>query len=70
MTCNVAGADKTVRFIVGGAALLSGFLAPLETTWKVVLFAVAGVAFVTATVGFCPLNKLLGVDTCKKAGSS
>jgi len=58
--------DKTARYVVGAGALGVGLLAPLDTTWKVVAFIVAGIAFVTATVGFCPLNKLLGINTCGK----
>ena len=70
MECNVGGTDKTIRYLIGAGALATGLLAPLETGWKAALLLVAGIAFLTATVGFCPLNKLLGVDTCKKAGSS
>ncbi len=65
MKCNVGGADKTIRYIVGAVALGVGLLAPLDTHWKIAASVVAAIAFVTATVGFCPLNNILGVNTCK-----
>ena len=29
------------------------------------LFVVAAIALVTALVGFCPLNKVLGLNSCR-----
>lgn len=67
MKCNVGGVDRTLR-IVGGVMLgiLALFL-PVELGWRIVLGVLAVIALVTATVRFCPLNALLGLNTCSDA---
>jgi hypothetical protein len=66
MKCNVGGWDKTFRLIVGILALGIGIFAPVAPIWHVVAYVVAGIAFLTALIGFCPLNALLGIDTCAR----
>lgn len=68
MTCNGGGMDKTIRLLIGAAALVVGLLAPLDMVWKVVLFVVAAIALLTASVGYCPLNALLGINSCQTRG--
>lgn len=64
MKCNVGGADRALRFIIGGAALVAGFA--LESLgWKIAAFVIAGLALLTAVVRFCTFNALLGVNTCR-----
>lgn len=65
MKSNVGGIDRTLRIIVGIALLLVGLAAPLEMTWRIVALAVAAIALVTAFVRFCPINAMLGINTCK-----
>ena len=65
MNRNVGGADKGVRIALGLGLLAAGLLLSVETTVQVVLFVLAGIALVTGLVGFCPLNRLLGINTCK-----
>jgi type IV secretory pathway TrbD component len=65
MKCNVGGADKILRIIIGGAALAAAiflFAAPL---WKIAAFVVAAIAIGTALISYCPLNALIGLNTCK-----
>lgn len=64
MKSNVGGADRTVRIIVGIALLLVGLVAPLEMTWRIVALVIAAIALVTAFVRFCPINAMLGINTC------
>lgn len=66
MTCNVGGKDKTVRIILGIALLGVAFLASVSSTIQIVLVVVAAIALVSAFVGFCPLNQMLGINTCGK----
>jgi hypothetical protein len=66
LDCNVGGADKTLRIIIGIALVAFVVLAQVDTLWKVIAGVAAAIALVTAFVGFCPLNRLIGVDTCKK----
>ena len=65
MTCNVGGADKTIRIIVGIGAVAVGLLAGLGGLVQALVFVVAAIALLTAFVGFCPLNRILGINTCK-----
>lgn len=63
MKRNVSNLDRWARIALGvvfvGAGLaVGGWLA-------LVLYLVAAVLLVTAAVAFCPLYKLLGIDTCK-----
>jgi hypothetical protein len=63
--CNVGGADRAIRFIIGAAALIAGFV--LESLgWRITAFVIAGVALLTAIVRFCTFNALLGVNTCRR----
>lgn len=63
--CNVGGADKTIRIVAGIGLAAFALLADVDTIWKLIAGIAAAIALVTATIGFCPLNSLLGVNTCK-----
>ncbi len=62
--CNVGGADKTIRLLLGVVLIAVGLFADLGTTWTIVVYAAAVIALLTAFVGYCPLNALFGIDTC------
>ncbi|HZW13408.1 MAG TPA: DUF2892 domain-containing protein [Noviherbaspirillum sp.] len=62
---NVGGADKTIRIVVGVVMITLAMFADMTTGWRIVAWVVAAISFVTAVVGFCPLNKLLGINTCR-----
>ena len=60
---NVGTPDRIVRIVVAilavvGALNTAGIL-------SVVLWIVAAIMAITAVVGFCPLYRLVGVNTCK-----
>lgn len=67
MNCNVGGADRIVRVLVGIALLVIGFVVPMSGAWQVAAFVVGAVLLVTALVRFCPLNRLVGINTCPKS---
>jgi len=67
MKCNVGGIDRTGRIVIGVVLLLVALLAPLEFVWQVVLLVLAAIALVTAVIRFCPLNAVLGINTCGAA---
>ena len=61
MTVNVGGIDRVLR-IVGGLALMSLFflLQGEARAWSL-----AGVVMLfTGVSGFCPLYKVIGINTC------
>lgn len=65
MKRNVGGMDRTARFILGIVLLLVGLAAPIEMTWRVVALVIAAIALVTATVRFCPVNAIFGINSCE-----
>ncbi len=68
MKRNVGRIDRNIRIVVGVVLLIAGLAIPMATLWRVVVLVVAAVALVTAGVGFCPANALLGIDTAKDEG--
>jgi hypothetical protein len=67
MKCNVGGADRTSRFVLGAALGSVGLFAEMSEKLRIGSFLVAAIAIGTAAVRYCPANSLLGVDTCRKA---
>lgn len=65
MVRNVGGADQIVRAVAGIALALAAILVPMDTIWRVALLALAGVAIFTAAIRYCPLNSLIGLNTCR-----
>lgn len=59
MTANVGLDDRMIRFAIG--MIVASVLINQNSVW-----ALAGLGiFITAAVGFCPLYKLLGINTKK-----
>jgi hypothetical protein len=61
----VGGGDKVFRIVLGLVLITLPFLMEIPDTWKIIMWVVAAIALITAFVGFCPLNKLIGLNTCK-----
>lgn len=59
MKANEGSFDRGLRILVGLGLLSLVFLGP-KTMWGLVGF----VPLITGIAGFCPLYKLLGIDTC------
>ncbi len=70
MEHNVGGIDRIGRIVIGIVLLIVSLAAPLAMTWRVVLLIVAAIALVTAALRFCPVNSMLGIDTCKGQGKT
>lgn len=70
MQHNTGNADRIARVVLAIAFAVGGVLA--GGTLGIVLFVLAAVMLVTAAVGFCPLYRLVGIDTCnvKNAGAA
>ena len=65
MKPNVGGIDRTGRIVLGIVLLVVGLVAPIGMTWQIVALVVAAIALVTGVVRFCPVNYLVGINTCK-----
>ncbi len=63
MKRNMSNLDRIVRVVLGGGFVAAGLA--LGGAAGIVLYLLAAIMFVTAVVSFCPLYRLLGVDTCK-----
>lgn len=60
MKTNEASIDRILRVALGLALLLLVFVGP-HTLWGLV----GVVPLATGLAGFCPLYKVLGIDTCR-----
>lgn len=65
MNTNVGSTDKMVRIGLAVAAAVLAFVVGAGSVGGIVLLVVAAVLGVTALVGFCPLYRLFGINTCK-----
>lgn len=64
MKRNESNQDRGIRAVLGIIALLVGLFA-VGGLLRVLLIIVGLVLVITAAVGFCPLYRLLGINTCK-----
>jgi len=67
MKCNVGGADRTFRFVLGAALIGVGLFVEMSEGLGIAAFVAAAIALITATVRYCPANAVLGIDSCRKA---
>lgn len=63
MSTNESNVDRIVRGLIAVVALIAGIAA--GGGLGIVLYVVAAIMAVTAAVGFCPIYKLVGMNTCK-----
>ena len=65
-TRNESPLDRGVRAVVGTALVLASLVSlGVTTPLGIVAGAVGAILLVTAATGFCPLYRLLGIDTVK-----
>jgi hypothetical protein len=67
MTLNMATADRAIRITVAIVAGLLIFMGRVSGTLAIVVGVFAAVFLVTSFVGFCPLYKVLGFSTRRRA---
>ena len=65
MTKNMGSADKLVRVLIAAVIGILYYMDKITGTLAYVLMAVAIILLITSLVNFCPLYKLLGINTCK-----
>ena len=65
MNKNVGKSDKIVRFIIAIVLVTLYFTNVVTGTLGIVFLVLAVVAVMTATLNFCGLYKLVGINTCK-----
>ncbi len=60
MRCNVGGADRWIRIVLGAALAVYGYT---QMVWW--LAAIGVVVLLTGVFRFCGLYTLFGISTCK-----
>ena len=65
MKKNMGSADKLVRVLIAAVVGILYYLDKITGTLAYVLMAVAIILLVTSLINFCPLYRLLGINTCK-----
>ena len=68
MIKNVGQTDKIVRIVLAIILLALDFFEVITGSFSWLLDVVAIVLIVTAIIGFCPLYKVLGKNTCSVDG--
>jgi hypothetical protein len=64
MKTNMGTVDRLLRgFVIGPVSTALGFLLGAGSILGIVLFVLAGIAFVTAVVGLCPAYVPFGMST-------
>jgi hypothetical protein len=64
MSSNMSQLDRRLRsFLVAPIAVVVAFLAGAGSVGGIALFALAAVMLATSAAGFCPLFRLLHLDT-------
>ena len=61
----MGSADKLVRVLIAAVIGILYYMDKITGTLAYVLMAVAIILLITSLVNFCPLYKLLGINTCK-----
>ena len=67
MTRNMGMPDRMIR--TGIAVVLAALVVTgqITGTWAIIASVVAAVFIATSLVSFCPLYRLLGMNTCSRA---
>lgn len=65
MQSNVGGTDRTVRIVLGLVLLPLSYLV-LSGILSAAGYVVGGIALITGLIRFCPVNAMLGIDTCTR----
>ena len=71
MRVNMGSIDRLVRtFVVAPVAIVVAVVVGVGSVAGIVLLVLAGVMLATSAIGFCPLYKVLKIDTRSRSGSA
>lgn len=65
MKKNMGGLDRSIRFVVAIVIGLLYWQGIIEGTLAYVLMAVAVIFILTSFISFCPLYRIVNLNTCK-----
>jgi hypothetical protein len=58
--------DRLIRVFISVILTLLYFTGMVSGAFGIMLIVIGGIFLATATIGFCPLYTLLGINTCGK----
>jgi hypothetical protein len=64
MQKNMGNADRIVRITLAVIVVFLYYNNTITGTMGIVLLVLAGIFVLTSLIGFCPLYKLVGLNTC------
>ncbi len=69
MTCNVGNLDRLIRLVLGVGLFLSPYLTHFPV-WdigvaRIAVMVVGALLAFSSALRFCPLYRLLGINTCR-----
>lgn len=70
MATNEGNADRVIRVVLAVVAAIIAVAVGAGSVLGVILWIVAGILLVTGLAGFCPLYRMLGINTCPLKHSS
>jgi len=65
MKKNMGGADRIIRFVLAAVIGVLYWQGIIEGTLAYVLMAVGIIFVLTSSVSFCPLYRIVNLNTCK-----
>jgi hypothetical protein len=65
---NVGGLDQVIRFLVGALLIIIGFAVHMGFAWRLLTFVLGGYGLATSWTGYCPVNRVLRVNTRRTEG--
>lgn len=68
MKKNVSNLDKGIRVAIAALVALLYYFDVITGTLAYVLMGVGIILLVTSLINFCPLYRVLGINTCKLKG--
>jgi hypothetical protein len=70
MKSNMGKTDRIIRLLLAAVFAFLYFTNIVSGTFAIVLLVLAGIFVLTSLVSFCPLYKLMGINTCSKKQKS
>jgi ATP/ADP translocase len=66
MIKNVGTLDRTIRFVLALVLVLLYTQGVATGAWGIAALVAAVVLLLTGLVRFCPIHRMLGINTCKR----
>lgn len=64
MKVNMGIADRVIRVLIAVVVAVLYFTGVTSGVLGITLLVVGGIFLLTSAIGFCPIYKIIGVDTC------